>query len=318
AALETAHRSSRLWQLDVGGSQFDRRLPPPAQPEIEGLHEHGEAHGEVDVALRDVQFPSLGDERHADEEQEAEGQHLHGGMVVDEIADLPGRYQHHADGDDNGRDHHTDLFGHPHRGDHRIEAENDVQQQDLDDHPRETGHDGGFLAWVSLFSLQLLVDLEGGLAEQEQAAEQEDQVTPGDLLPEDPEERGGQADDPGDGEEQEDPNHHRQTKPEVAGSRLLFLGQLPREDRDEDDVVDPEHHFQQGEGEQGDPRVRVGEPFHGGKRTRRRFSAPATEEPPPGGSGGSLYRQRRRRQLFLIPSISNSVVTFSETSTPPA
>src|SRR5688572_26236705 len=43
------------------------------QAQVDHLHEHREAHGEVDVPLGDVLLEAFHDQRHADEQQEAEG-----------------------------------------------------------------------------------------------------------------------------------------------------------------------------------------------------------------------------------------------------
>lgn len=43
----------------------------------------------------------------------------------------------------------------------------------------------------------------------------------------------------------------------------LVRGQLVRQDRDEDEVVDAEHDLQRDEGGEPDPDGRIGDPFHG-------------------------------------------------------
>ena len=111
-------------------------------------------------------------------------------------------------------------------------------------------------------AFQAVVDLHGALEQQEQAAEEEDQVTPGDALAEQVEQVGGQAHDPGDREQQQDPRAHGQGQAEEARLRLLGRRQAPDQDRDEDDVVDAEDDFQGGQGQERDPDFRTGEPFH--------------------------------------------------------
>jgi hypothetical protein len=80
-----------------------------------------------------VLIESFADQRDADQQQEAEGQHLHGRMTVDEIADRAGRKEHHHDGDHHGEHHHRQMLSHADSGNHRIEREHDIEQQDLDD-----------------------------------------------------------------------------------------------------------------------------------------------------------------------------------------
>jgi hypothetical protein len=53
-----------------------------------------------------------------------------------------------------------------------------------------------------------------------------------------------QADHPRQREQQPDARKDRQRQPGRARSALLAVGQPPGEDRDEDDVVDPEDNFQ--------------------------------------------------------------------------
>src|SRR5688572_31340002 len=55
--------------------QVDRRALP-ADAQVDHLDEDREAHGEVDVALRDVLLEAFADQRDADQQQEAERQHL--------------------------------------------------------------------------------------------------------------------------------------------------------------------------------------------------------------------------------------------------
>src|SRR5690606_310744 len=66
---------------------------------------------------------------------------------------------------------------------------------------------------------------------------------------------------------------------------LLRLGQLAGQDRDEDDVVDPQHDFERREGQQRDPDLRIGERFKHrrseGRGSRGRAGA-LTATPDPG------------------------------------
>ena len=91
-----------------------------------------------------------------------------------------------------------------------------------------------------ILPLQLVVDLPRALGHQEEAARDQDEVAPRDLVPHQDEERRGEPHDPGEAQQQQDAREHRQREPDGAGLRLLVLRQLPREDGDEDDVVDAE------------------------------------------------------------------------------
>ena len=92
-------------------------------------------------------------------------------------------------------------------------------------------------ALVPLLSLEVLVDLVGALAEQEEPAADQDHIAPGDLLPNDREQRRGEPDDPAQREQQQDSHEKRHAEPQPAGECLPVLGQLVHEDRDEHDIV---------------------------------------------------------------------------------
>ena len=84
-------------------AQLDRRLAARPRPQVECLDEDAEAHRRVDVRLVDVEPEPVGDQRHADEQQERQREHLDRRMVVDEPRQRSRRDEHHADGDDDGR-----------------------------------------------------------------------------------------------------------------------------------------------------------------------------------------------------------------------
>ena len=56
-----------------------------ADAQVDQLDEDREAHGEVDVALRDVQVEAVGHQGHPDQEQEAQGEHLDRRVRLDEL-----------------------------------------------------------------------------------------------------------------------------------------------------------------------------------------------------------------------------------------
>ena len=76
---------------------------------------------------------------------------------------------------------------------------------------------------VPFFALELFVNLERRLAEQEQAADDQNQIAARDLLPEHGEERRGQPDDPGNRQQQQDAHHHRRHQADAARLELLLL-----------------------------------------------------------------------------------------------
>ena len=99
-----------------------------------------------------------------------------------------------------------------------------------------------------------VVDLLRRLPEQEQAAGDEDQVAPGEGLAEDLEDRLGELDDVGDRAQQPEAQDESEADADAPGLGLMLRRQLVRQDRDEDEVVDAEHHLhhdQRGEGGPG-------------------------------------------------------------------
>ena len=85
-AGQLVNRASALVSVDVALLQVHGlRLAP--QPQVDHLDEHREAHREVDVALRNVLFEAFEQQRHPDQQQERQRQHLHRRMPVHEGAD---------------------------------------------------------------------------------------------------------------------------------------------------------------------------------------------------------------------------------------
>src|SRR3712207_6549422 len=267
--LRGAGSFPRVALVQLNGSRPG--LPTAPDPEVEELDEDGEAHREVDVTLRDVLVETFEEEGEADQQEEAQGEHLHRRVSVDEAAHGLGGDQHHKDGYGDGRDHHGDLIDHADGGYDRVQREDHVEEDYLHQDAAEGGLDPS--AAVSFFALEVLVDLEGALAEQEEAAQDQDQVAPGDLLAQDRKERRGEPDDPAEGQNQQDAHDQRQPETEAPGEGLPLLGQLVNEDGDEDDVVYPEHDLQGQQREESDPDLGIQQQVHSSHLT---FLSPDT------------------------------------------
>ena len=243
--------------------------PLGAHADVEHFDGEGERHGEVDVTLLHVLPAAVGDEDHADEEEEGEGEHFDRGMAVDEVADRAAGREHDDHGEDDRGDHHLDVLREAHGGDHGIERENDVDDDDLGDDAGEGGADLSGLRVVLAF--EAAVDFVDAFPEEEKSAAEHDEVFAGDGVAEDVEERMDELREPKNGAEQEDARDQRDHQPEGTGAGLLLGGELPGEDGDEDDVVDAEDDLQHGEREEADPEVGLGEQFgecggeHGGR-----------------------------------------------------
>ena len=62
----------------------------------------------------------------------------------------------------------------------------------------------------------------------------------------------GEIRDPVDHQKQEDPHHRGTSEAQATRQSLLFFRQAPTENRQEDDVVDPQNDFQRRQGDEGD------------------------------------------------------------------
>ncbi|MCY1442646.1 hypothetical protein D9M71_590230 [compost metagenome] len=125
-------------------------------------------------------------------------------------------------------------------------------------------------------SLQAFVQLHGGLEQQEYTAEQHDQVTAGEALVEDLDQRLGQGHQPGDAGQQAQAHDQRQRQAEQPRAVTLMGRQLVRQDGDEHQVVDAQDDFQDDQGQEAQPGSGVSYPFHRGQALGRRLRARAS------------------------------------------
>ena len=160
------------------------------------------------------------------------------------------------DGDEHRRHHHLEVARHPHGGDDRVEGEDDVEHRDLDE---DRGGEGGAPAPHRLLvaDLEAVVDLEGGLGDEEETSRGEQEVAAAHALPEEREEVGGEPHDPGDGEEQRDARGERCEEPEPAGERLAPWRETADDDGEEHDVVEPEDDLHRRQGREARPGLRL-------------------------------------------------------------
>ncbi len=115
---------------------------------------------------------------------------------------------------------------------------------------------------MTLLAFQPVVDLVSALGDEEESAEDEHEIAPRDLLAKDGEERRRELHDPAEREQQQDPHQHRQHQTDLAGPLLLGLGELSRQDGEEDDVVDAQDDLEDRERGEANPGLRVGYPVH--------------------------------------------------------
>jgi hypothetical protein len=224
---------------------------------VQRLDQHREADRSVQVALRDMEADAFGDQAQADHQQEAQAQHDHGRVRVHETGQRLRGEQHHPHRHHHRRHHHPEFVDHADRRDDGVEREHGVERDDLGHDHAEAGVLGRAGA-RQRHAFDPFVQLHRRLGQQKQAAEQQDQVAPGKRQAADGKQRLGERDDPGDHGQQADAHQHGQRQPEQARAVALFGRELFREDRDEDDVIDPQDDFEDDEGEEAYPDVRVG------------------------------------------------------------
>src|SRR5207249_5680311 len=162
-------------------------LPALAIPQIQQLDEEREGHGDVDVGFGHVLAHAVGHQHRADEEQERQREDLHARVTIDAAGHSAHAGQHHEHGDHHGGDHHLEPVGHADGGDHRVEREDDVEQEDLRQHGHELRAAGA--RTLDVLDLELVVDLPRRLADEEQAAADQDQIAPRERVAEHGEER---------------------------------------------------------------------------------------------------------------------------------
>src|SRR5690606_15347510 len=203
------------------------------------------------------------DQHGADHQQEAQGQHDHGRVLVDEVGQRIGGQQHDGHGGYDGHHHDGHVFGHADGGQDRIDREDQVQQDDLEDGRADVVEDDVLLVLLQQIvrrgGVDRVVDLLRGLPQQEQAAGDQDQVAPGEggvegLAVEAQVEHGlSQADDPADGGQQAQTHDQGQADADAARALAVLGRELVGEDRDEDQVVDPQHDLHDHQSHEGRP-----------------------------------------------------------------
>jgi len=107
------------------------------------------------------------------------------------------------------------------------------------------------------------VDLRGALPEEEQAAGDQNHVSPRDSLVKDAEQRLGEPHEPGERRQEPDAHHHGKQQPEPPDGLSPRRRQLVGEDRDEDDVVDAEHQLERDQRQECEPGLRIAQKLHG-------------------------------------------------------
>ena len=222
-----------------------------------------------------MEFEAVGDQGHADQDDERQRQHLHRRVPVDEVSDRIGGQHHHQHRGNDGRGHDRHVVDQTDRGDDRVEREDDVDDCDLRDHGAE-GHRRAAARTLAFLALHRFVDFHRALDQQEQAAADQHQIAHRDFLAERNEQRRRHARQPGQREQQTETRQAGERQAELARFRTALRRQLADRDRDEHEIVDTEHDLERGQHQQRQQAFRGEQHFH-----RFRSSAVRADSPRP-------------------------------------
>ena len=188
-----------------------------------------------------VAQPAFQHQQKADKDEKGQGQNFHRRVLLHKATDGASEEEHHACRNYDGWHHHPQISGDTHGSDDRIQREDEVHDDNLDNHRRKggrhycrTGVFGGF---------QLFMDFKGAFADQKETTHQQNQVPPRDAVAAQGKERFCKPHNPGDAEQQEDAGEHSQADAGGAGTGLLALGQFAAENGYKNYIVDAEHNL---------------------------------------------------------------------------
>ncbi len=186
-------------------------------------------------------------------------------MSGDEARDRPRGRIHDGDRDQHRRDHDADVLRHADRRDNGIDREDHVDEDDLANHQRHraarrkrAGRTARTVRPLQL-TLDLGMQLMGRLGDEEQAAEDENEVVPGKLIIPQGEDNGGKPEQRGECKQERNPEDGREREAKAARGFATPGIKARHQDRDEDDIVDPEHDFERSQAHQRRPRVETGQ-----------------------------------------------------------
>src|SRR5690606_4391624 len=223
----------------------------------------GEADRRIQIPLGYMQAHAFGDQAEADHQQEAQAQDDQRRVGIDEAGQTLAGQQHDNHGHDHGNRHHRQFIGHADGGNDRVDREHGVQDHDLGDHHAKAGVGQSGAAGV-LAALEALMQLHGGLEQQEQAARQHDQVPGRHGVIADVEQRVGQGDQPGDTHQQDQAHDQGQGQAQHARLVTLVRRQFLRQYGNEYQVVDAQDDFQGNQRKQARPDSRISQPLKHG------------------------------------------------------
>ena len=148
------------------------------------------------------------------------------------------------------------MVGHADGGKHAVDRKDDVEQSDHADGAPETARLA--LVLVLVVHVDFVVDFLGGLEQQEQSAEDQNDVAARKIMAEDRQQGLVQVNQPEHAAQQRQTEHHRQSEAETRGLGLLPRRQALRRHGDENEIVDAQDNFQRRQRQQAEPSLRLG------------------------------------------------------------
>ena len=188
----------------------------------------------------------------ADHQQEAQAEHHHRRMLVDEISQRLRSQQHHRHRNHHRRHHHRQVVNHSDRSNHGIQREHGVKYDDLQYHHPETGI-SFTMTGVMLAVLQPFMQFGGRLKQQEYPAEQHNKIASGERKIGNAEKRFRQGHHPRNDRQQPQTHKQRQRKADQARLIALLRRQLVGKDGDKHQVVDTQYDFKDDKRQQTGP-----------------------------------------------------------------
>ena len=167
-----------------------------------------------------MEADAVSNQRHADHQQKAEGEHHNRRVALDEVGKRSGGDKHDCDRKYYRDVHDREMLGHPNGGDDRVDREDQVEQQYLEDRAAEGDVDrmADDLVLVVL-GIDGVVDLLRRLPDQEQSASDQDEVAEREAVAERREQRRRHANDPRDRRQKHEP--HDKSGANAEATRLL-------------------------------------------------------------------------------------------------
>jgi len=126
---------------------------------VEQLDKNRKRHTAVDITLGYLLSETFGNQRHADQQQEGERQHLHRGVTINELINRRRRHKHHANSRSNRNNHHRHICRHANSSDHRVDRKHHVENQHLANNSRQSWR--GARRRVFDFALEFVVNFFG-------------------------------------------------------------------------------------------------------------------------------------------------------------